>query len=168
MPARQDSSFALQGTKFSHVIASACLSRMKKLIEKHLLKYISINRRYFYSVFTTHNTSICEKKKLTNVCGISSIYRSSHPKSSAKQEFLKISQHSQENNCFGVSLQAFRFAILLIRDTNTYVFRRILWNFKEHHFEEQLRTTASYFMNKNRNNPRKKFKSMEIYGFSIS
>ena len=45
---------------------------------------------------------------------------------------------------------------LLIRDTNTYFFLWILRNFKEHHFEEHLRTTASYFMNKNRNNSSKK------------
>ena len=65
-------------------------------------------------------------------------------------------QYSQENTCVAVSLQAFRFAILLIRDTNTYVFLRILRNFKEHHFEEHLRTTASYFMNKNGNNSSQK------------
>ena len=32
---------------------------------------------------------------------------------------------------------------LLIRGTNTYVFPQILRNFKEHRFEEHLRTTAS-------------------------
>ena len=83
--------------------------------------------------------------------------------------FLKILQYSQENACVRVSFQAFRFAILLIRDTITYIFLRILRNFKEHHFEKHLRTTASYFMNKNWNNSdKKKFKSMKIYGFSIS
>ena len=53
-------------------------------------------------------------------------------------------------------MQAVRFSILLIRDTNTYVFLRVLRNFKEHHLEEHLRTTASNFMNKNRNNSSKK------------
>ena len=81
-----------------------------------------------------------------------------------KKGVLKTLQCPQENTCVGVSLQAFRFAILLIRDTNTYVFLRTLRNFKEHHFEKHLRTTASYFMNKNRNNSsKKKLKSMEIY-----
>ena len=70
--------------------------------------------------------------------------------------FLKILQYSQENTCVELSLQAFRFAILLIRDTNAYVFLRILRTFKEHHFEEYLRTTTSYFMNKNQNNSSKK------------
>ena len=51
--------------------------------------------------------------------------------------------------------QAYRFPMLLIRDTNIYVFLRILWNFKEHHFEKHLWTTASYFMNKDRNNSSK-------------
>ena len=75
-------------------------------------------------------------------------------------------QYSQENTCVEVSLQAFRFAILLIRDTNTYVFLQILRNFKEHHFEEHLRTTASYFMYKNRNNSRKNnFNQWNIFNF---
>ena len=100
------------------------------------------------------------KEKLTNkcLCSISSFYRSSHGRASAKKVFLKILQYSQENTCVEVSLQAFRFAILLIRGINTYGFLRILRNFKEHHFEEHLRTTASYFMNKNRNNSSKKKK----------
>ena len=76
----------------------------------------------------------------------------------AKKVFLKILQYSQENTCVEVSLQAFRFAILLIRGINTYSFLRILRNFKEHHFEEYLRTTASYFANKNWNNSSKKKK----------
>ena len=42
------------------------------------------------------------------------------------KDVLKILQCSQENTCVGVSLQAFKFAILLIRDTNSYVFLRIL------------------------------------------
>ena len=75
-----------------------------------------------------------------------------------KKGVLKTSQCPQENTCAGVSLQAFRFPILLIRDTNNYVFLRTLRNFKEHQFEKHLRTTASYFMNKNRNNSSKKFK----------
>ena len=85
-----------------------------------------------------------------------SILQSSHRRRSARKVFLKILQQLQESICLAVSLQAFSFAIVLIRDTSTYVFLRILRNFKEHHFEEHLRTTASYFMNKNRNNSSKK------------
>ena len=68
---KQDPFFILLGsrfveTKFSHVNASASLSGIKKLINtsvwKNPYKYISINRSYFYCIFTTHITSICEKK----------------------------------------------------------------------------------------------------------
>ena len=67
IPARRDPLFVLPGsrfaeTKFSHVIASARLSGMKKLINTHIS---TIDRRYFYCVFTTHMTSICEK--ITNI-----------------------------------------------------------------------------------------------------
>ena len=73
IPARRGPSFVQPGfrfagtTKFSHVIASVHLGRIKKLIKKYSWKSISIDRRYFYCVFTTHMTSICEKKKLTNI-----------------------------------------------------------------------------------------------------
>ena len=50
------------GTKLSHVIASARLGGIEKLIEKHPWKFISIDQRYFYCFFTTHMTSIYEKK----------------------------------------------------------------------------------------------------------
>ena len=54
-------------TKFSHVIASASLIRIKKLIStsvwKNPLKYISIDQfHFFFFFFTMHMTSICEKK----------------------------------------------------------------------------------------------------------
>ena len=71
IPTTRDPSFVLPeshfaGTKFSHVIASAHLSGMKNLISqsvlKNLQKYISIDRSYFYCIFTTRVTSICEKK----------------------------------------------------------------------------------------------------------
>ena len=98
------------------------------------------------------------REKKVNKClyRISSFYRSSHRKSSAKKVFLKILQYSQEKTCVEVSLQAFRFAIFLVRDTSTYVFLRILGSFKEHLFDEHLRTTASYFINKNQHNSSKK------------
>ena len=97
-----------------------------------------------------------EKKVKKCFCRISSFYRSSHGRWSAKKVFLKTLQYSQENTCVGVSLQSSRFAILLIRDTNIYVFLRILRNIKEHHFEEYLRTAVFYLMNKNPNNSSKK------------
>ena len=71
IPARLDPSFVLpgsrfSGTKFSHEIASARLSRMKKLINisiwRNPLKYISIDRSCFYCIFTTFMTSICKIK----------------------------------------------------------------------------------------------------------
>ena len=95
------------------------------------------------------------REKKVNKClyRISSFYRSSHRKSSAKKVFLKILQYSQEKTCVEVSLQAFSFAIFLV---STYVFLRILGSFKEHLFDEHLRTTASYFINKNQHNSSKK------------
>ena len=71
IPARWDPSFILPesrfaGTKFSHVITSARLSGMKKLIStsvwKNSWKHILIDRSYFYCIFTTHMMSICKKK----------------------------------------------------------------------------------------------------------
>ena len=64
---------------------------------------------------------ICEKKVNKCPCGISSFYRSIQRRYSAKKVFLKILQYSQKNTFVGVSLQAFRFAILLTRDTSSYV-----------------------------------------------
>ena len=97
-------------------------------------------------------TSSVRKKVTKCLCRISSFYRSSPRKCSAKKVFLKIWQCSQENTCcVGVSLSAFRFAILLISDTNAYTFLQILRSLKEQHFEEDLRMTASSFQNENRN-----------------
>ena len=96
------------------------------------------------------------KKVYKCLCRISWVYRRNHRRCSTGKVFLKFLQYSQENTCVGVFLQAIRFAILLIRDTNTYVFLRILRNFKEYHSEKHLWTTASYFMNKNRDNSSKK------------
>ena len=69
VPARRDPTFVRPGsrfawTKFSHVITSVHPGGIKKLIKKYLQKYISIDRRYFYCAFTTHVTSICDKKSL--------------------------------------------------------------------------------------------------------
>ena len=65
-------------------------------------------------------------------------------KCSTRKFFLKISQHSQENTCFGISflikMQAFRAPALLKRDSNTDAFLRTLRNFYEHLF---WRTSAN-------------------------
>ena len=129
IPASRDPCFVLPGsrfagTKFSHVIPSACLSGIKKLIKKHLWKYISIDRRYFYYAFTTHMTSICEKKFNKHFCRISPFYRGSHRRCSARKLFLKILRYSQENICVGVSFWAFKSAVLSKRDSNVDVFLR--------------------------------------------
>ena len=133
IPARRDPSLVqpgsrFAGTKFSHVIASARLGGIKK-DKKYPWKYISIYGRCFYCVFTTHMTSICEKKVNKSLYRISSFYRSSHRRCSAKKVLLKILQHSQENTCVGVSLRAFKSAILSKRDSNDDVFAWILQNF---------------------------------------
>ena len=115
-----------------------------------------------------HMTPICEKKVNKYLFRISWFYRSSQWRCSAKKVFLKILQYSQKNTCVEVSLKAFKFTILLTRDTNTYVSLWILQNYKKHHFEEHLQTTASYFMNKNRNNSiKKKINQWKSMGFQF-
>ena len=85
IPARRDFSFVLPGScfpgaKFCHGIASAHLSRMKKLINtsvwKNPFKYTTIDRRYFYYMLTTHMTSICKKKVNKYIYRISLFYES--------------------------------------------------------------------------------------------
>ena len=110
----------------------------------------------FHNVY---EVSLWEKIANKRLCKISSFYRSSHRRCSAKKLLLKICNIHRKTPVLD-TLQAFRCVTLLIRHTSPYVFLRILKNFKKHHFEEHLRTTASYFMNKNRNNSRKK----KMYG----
>ena len=82
--------------------------------------------------------------------------------------FLKISQYSEENTYVGISfsikMQAFRPAALLKRDSNTWVFLRILRIFKNTYFEEHLWTAASEsfpwtfsYMNKQHRKRRRRF-----------
>ena len=97
------------------------------------------------------------RKKVNNICRLSSFYRSNHRSCSAKQVFLKILQNSQESTCVGVSLRTFKSAILSKRDSNANVFLWILRNFEEH-----FRTTAFYFMKKNRHNWRLNNSSKKI------
>ena len=70
-PGKREPPFVLPGScftrmKLAHVMASACLSGMKKLIKisvwKNPKRYIPLDRSYFYCIFTTRMTSICEKK----------------------------------------------------------------------------------------------------------
>ena len=61
--------------------------------------------------------------------------RRSHRSRPVKKVFLKISEHSQENTCAGVS-----FA--LKRDSDTGVFLWIFQNFKEHLFWRNVQTAA--------------------------
>ena len=117
IPARRDPSFVqpgsrFAGTKFSHVIASARLGGIKKLIIEDIsIVSLRLMRR-----------QSARKKVNKYLCRISSFYRSSHRICSAKKVFLKILQYSQENTCVGVSMRAFRSAILSKRDSNADVF----------------------------------------------
>ena len=127
IPARRDPSFVLPGSRFAgmkfyHVIASARLKWMKKLIKKISIE-VHFNRSKIFLCFCdAYDVNLWEKKASKRLCKISSFYRGSHRRCSAKKVFLKILQYPQESTCVRVSLQALGFAILLIRDTNTYVF----------------------------------------------
>ena len=58
-------------------------------------------------------------------------------------------QYSQENTCVGESLRDFfKSAILLKRDSSADVTCEYCEIFKNTFFEEHLRTTASYFYEK--------------------
>ena len=108
--------FCTAGTKFFHVIASVRLSGMKKLINASAISLkisikVPLNRLFLRRIWRY----LWEKKFYKFLCRISSFYRSSHRRCSAKQVFLKISQQSQENICVAVFLKAFRFAVLLIK-----------------------------------------------------
>ena len=74
----------------------------------------------------------CNKK---NVYDIS---RSSCPEVICKKAALKTMQNSQKNTCLGVSLQAFRSAALLKRDSSTDVFLWFCEIFKNTYFKEYL------------------------------
>ena len=119
-------------------------------------------------------TSICDKKVNKYLCRISSFYRSSYRRCSAKEVFLKILQYSQkthvlESLCGPTSLLFYQ------KEIPTLIFScEYCEIFKNTYFEEHLRTTASYFMKNNfyfmktKSNSSKKKKSMEVYGLSIS
>ena len=124
IPARQDPSFVQPGScfagmKFSHVIPSAYLGGIKKLIIKDI-SIVSLRLIWCQSV----------RKKVNKYLGrISSFYRSSHWRCSAKKVFLKGVQYSHEDTCVGVSLRAFKSSILSKRGSNADVFLWILRNF---------------------------------------
>ena len=100
-------------------------------------------------------TSICEKKSWQMSLYNFIILQKQSPKVLCKKGVLKhfaifIGKHLCWSLFAGIQICNF-----LIRNTNTYVFLRILWTFKEHHFEKHLRATASYFMSMNRNHSSK-------------
>ena len=107
IPARRDPSSVLPGscfvgTKLSHVIASARLTGIKKLIKKYRQKYISVDRRYIYCVYTTYMTSTCEKKVDKYLCRILSFYRSSHRKCFVQACNFIIKRH--QHLCFPANI----------------------------------------------------------------
>ena len=102
------------------------LRQDKKVSKKYSQKYISIDRKYFYCVFTTLWRQSVRKKVNKYLCRTSLFYRSRHWKCSAKKVFLIVLQYSQENICVGVSLQAFKSAIASKRDSSAVVFLWIL------------------------------------------
>ena len=108
--------FCTARTKFFHVIASAHLINASVISLKISIK-VPLNRSMIFLLcfYDAYDVNLWEKKFYKYLCRISSFYRSSHWKCSAKQVFLKILQQSQESTCVGVSLQAFRFAILLTK-----------------------------------------------------
>ena len=113
--ARRDPSFVQPGShfagmKFSHVIVSARLGEIKKLIIEDI-SIVSLRPIWRQSV---------RKKVNKYLCRISSLYRK--PKCSAKEVFLKILQYSQENTYIGVSWRTFKSAILSKTDSKTDVF----------------------------------------------
>ena len=113
IPTIRDPSFVQPGSRFagmksSHVIVSARLGEIKKLIIEDI-SIVSLRPIWRQSV---------RKKVNKYLCRISSFYRSSHQRCSAKKVFLKILQYSQENTCVGVSLRTFKSAILSKRNSN--------------------------------------------------
>ena len=103
------------GTKFSHVITSVHLGRIKELINFNRLKIFLL---CFYNSYDV----ICEKKFYKHLCRISLFYRSSYWRCFAKKLLLKILQYSQENTYVGVSSRVFKSAILSKRDSNVDLF----------------------------------------------
>ena len=74
------------GTKFSHVIASARLSGMKKLINTSVWKYLwDVPFQFPLCFYDSCDVNLWEKNVLNR---ISSFYRSSHRRYSAKNVFL--------------------------------------------------------------------------------
>ena len=138
-------------TKFSNVIASACLSRMKKLINtsvwKYPWKYISIDGKFFYCVFCDAYDVNLRQKCLSI---ISLFYRNSHRRDSTKnilKNFAIITGKYLRWNLIA-GLQFCNFMKKRLQHWNFHV--NITNFFENTYFEENLRTTASYFMKKNR------------------
>ena len=79
------------------------------------------------------------------------LFRSSHRRCFIKKAVLKnFAIFSWKHLCWSlilIKLQGFSSATLSKRDSNTGVFLWLLRNFKEHLFEEHLRTAASVYSN---------------------
>ena len=114
-------------TKFCHLIASARLGGIKQLsiqvIHRSTFQKIKDISIAFLRLICCHSA---RKKANKYFCRISSLYRSSHWKCSAKTVFLKILYYSQENTCVGVSLQDFKSVLSSKRDSSDDVFLWIL------------------------------------------
>ena len=122
IPTRRDPSFVQPGSrfagmKFSHVIVSARLGEIKKLIIEDI-SIVSLRPIWRQSV---------RKKVNKYLWRISSLYRK--PKSSAKEVFLKFLQYSQENTYIGVSWWTFKSVVLSKKNSKADVFLWILRNF---------------------------------------
>ena len=134
IPAKRDSSFVQPGshfatTKFSHVMSSARLDEIKNLIKKYPQKYISIDLRYFYCVFTSHMTS----------------NRSSHRRYSTRKFFCNIHRKTPvlESLCGSSSIRFYQretptliFPVNTEKLLRTPILKNILW-------------TTAYFMKNN-------------------
>ena len=109
--------------------------------------YFNSTKIFLLCFYNSYNVNLWEKNVNKFLCRISSSYRSSHRRCSAKKVFLKLLHYSRESTCVRVSLQGFRSAILLKRLMFSCEYYE---TFKNTYFEEHLGTTASYFMEKNR------------------
>ena len=128
---------------------------MKISIEIHFNR----SKIFLLCFYDAYDVNLRKKKVNKYPCRISSFYRSSHRRRSARKVFLifRFSQYSEENTCFES----------LCRSSSLQFFQKLFSceyceNFQSTYFEEDLPTTASYFMKKSRqswrlNNSSQKF-----------
>ena len=82
--------------------------------------------------------------QLYRYCKKGNLYKLQQQNYAWHKAALKITQNSQENTCVRVSLQAFRSAVLLKRDSNISVFLWICKILKSTYFEEHLWTICRW------------------------